>query len=350
MNFMNQIITFLPKYRELNDIISNAIKNNEVSYPEQKTITEFYNQYSDVKIFEQMILEALQKQEAQVYSLLSSGIRGTIINNIDLYTSASDRLNKIDITQIYHKSNKWLYEFIDEQMKISNECYRELFQVNQSLDSIGYREHTEQEEAQLWQKHERLTKEYNKEKEKLSKLYGEQKAFRDEFLKYNENLFSKIHALSISFLSVINSYYSTRDTQEKEEKRENKSQEKEHTPIMKDGLYFNMKIVAMVHDECNNIQFENLSQTELYTILNLQPTSKIPIVKPRQKIKMCYLIYKLYEFLKLDPQDKLKWRESILNIFEIEERYYQSKYKEPESEFANSASKDFSLRIKEIFK
>ncbi|WP_337040186.1 hypothetical protein [Elizabethkingia anophelis] len=348
---MDQITTFLPKYRELNDIISNAIKNNKVSYQEQKTITEFYNQYSDVKIFEQMILEALQKQEAQVYSVLSSGIRGTIVNNIDLYTSASDKLNKIDITQIYHNKNKWLHEVIDEQMKISNECYRELFQVNKSLDSIGYREHTEQEVAQLWQKHELLTKEYNKEKEKLSKLYDEPKAFRDEFLKYNENLFSKIHALSISFLSVINSYYSTRDTQEKEEKRENKSQEKEHTPVMKDGLYFNMKIVAMVHDECNNIQFENLSQTELYTILNLQPTSKIPVIKSRQKSKVCHLIGRLYELLKLDLQEKMKWRESILDIFEIDENYYLSKYKKPKSiDDASKPDQEFFACMDEIFK
>lgn len=347
---MNQITTFLPKYRELNGIISNIIQNNEVSYQAQKTITEFYSQYSDVKIFEQMVLETLQKQESQTYSLLLSGIRGTIVNNIDLYTSASDKLNKIDITQIYHNKNKWLHEIINRQMKITNKCYGELLQVNKTLDNIGYREHTPEEEVQLWRRHKQLTQEYNNEKEKLSKLYEDQKASLDEFLKYNKNLFPKIHALSISFLSVINSYYSTKEeVQGKEEKTENRSQQ-EHSTIMKDGLYFDMKIVAMVHDECNNIQFENLSQTELYTILNLHATNKIPVVKARQKIRMCYLIYRLYEFLKLDTQDKMKWREAILDSFEIDERYYLSKYKEPESEFASPASQDFSLRIREIFK
>ncbi len=343
---MNQITIFLPKYRELNDIISNVIKNNGITYQDQKTITEFYNQYSDVKIFEQMILNIIQNKESQTYSLLLPSIKSIIAKNINTYTSASDQLNTIDIAQIYTRQNKWTNEIIDRQIKITNECYQELLQVNKTLDNLGYREHSPQEEVQLWRRHKQLTQEYNNEKEKLSKLYEEQKASLDEFLKYNKNLFSKIHALSISFLSVINSYYSTREeVQKKEEKKK-----EEHGTIMKDGLYFDMKIVALIHDECNNIQFENLSQTELYTILNLQPISKIPIVKPRQKIRICYLIYKLYEFLKLDIHDKLKWREAILDSFEIEERYYLSKYKEPESEFASAASQDFSLRIREIFK
>lgn len=352
---MNQITTFLPKYRELNGIISNIIQNNGVSYQEQKTITEFYSQYSDVKIFEQMILNIVQKQDVQTYSLLLSGIKSTIVKNIDTYTSASDLLKKIDITQIYIRENKWTNEIIDRQMKVTNECYGELLQVNKTLDNIGYREHTPQEKEILWKEHEYLTKAYDKEKGKLSKLYDEQKASLDEFSKYNKNLFSKIHTLSISFLSVINSYYSTeeqtKEMEKENEKSENKSQEEKYNILMKDGLYIDMSIVGLVHKACNKKQFEDLSEKELYAIINLQPISKTPVIKSRQKSKMCHLIGRLYELLELDLQEKMKWRESVLDIFEIDESYYVSKYKKPKSEDDFSKpDKAFFLCMDEIFK
>lgn len=341
---MNSINTLLPQYREINIITTNVIKNNWVNDEEQKVITEFYHKYSDLKVFEQMILDIIQKQDIKAYSLLLSGIRNIIGNNIDLYESTSDLLNKIDTTDIYKEEIKLLQNPIDRQLRITTESYKELYEVNKSLDNIGYRDHSLQEKEILWIKHEQLTKEYNEEKEKLSVLYDQQKEMRNEFSKYNKNLFSKIHTLSISFLSVINSYNLVEEKEK--EKEEQKPEEREKSQILEDGSYIDMMTVGLVHKKCNKKQFEYLSENALYAILNLQPINTVPVIKYRQKNNMCQLIGLLYEFLKLDHQEKLEWKKSILDIFEIKESYYKSKYNKRKDSLV---TKEFSLCLDEIF-
>ncbi|MCT3991077.1 hypothetical protein HZQ23_08210 [Elizabethkingia anophelis] len=341
---MNSINTLLPQYREINIITTNVIKNSWVNDEEQKVITEFYHKYSDLKVFEQMILDIIQKQDIKAYSLLLSGIRNIIENNIDLYESTSDLLNKIDTNDIYKEKIKLLQNPIDRQLRIKTESYKELYEVNKSLDAIGHRDHSLQEKEILWIKHEQLTKEYNEEKEKLSVLYDQQKEMQNEFSKYNKNLFSKIHTLSISFLSVINSYNLVEEKEK--EKEEQKPEEREKSQILEDGSYIDMMTVGLVHKKCNKKQFEYLSENALYAILNLQPINTVPVIKYRQKNNMCQLIGLLYEFLKLDHQEKLEWKKSILDIFKIKESYYKSKYNKRKDSLV---TKEFSLCLDEIF-
>lgn len=345
---MNSVNTFLPRYREVNDIIAKIIKDNWIGYKEQITITEFYNDYSDVKIFEQMILNVVQKYDLQTYSLLFSNIMNTNKKNIDLYTSASEILNKIDITDIYNRKNKWSNEIIDRQLKIANECHQKLYQVNKSLDAIEHREHSSQEIVQLWKKHEHLTKEYKEEKDRLSTLYDQQKDSLDEFSKYSENLFSKIYALSISFLSVLNSYDVVKK-QVREEKEDQKPKEREKSQILEDGLYIDMATVGLVHKICNKKQFEDLSENALYAFFNLQDINIRPIIKDGEKIRTYYLISKLYEHLELDYNEKKKWLTAILKSWDIKENTYTSKYKDPISASPGTISYHFVQAIDEIF-
>jgi len=347
---MNSVNTFLPRYREVNDIIAKIIKDNWIGYKEQITITEFYNEYSDVKIFEQMILNVVQKYDLQTYSLLFSNIMNTNKKNIDLYISASEILNKIDITDIYNRKNKWSNEIIDRQLKMANECHQKLYQVNKSLDTIEHREHSSQEIVQLWKKHEHLTKEYKEEKGRLSTLYEQQKASLDEFSKYSENLFSKIYALSISFLSVLNSYDVVKE-QVREEKEDQKPKEREKSQIREDDLYLDMKYVAIAYDECNGKQFEKILEIELYAILNLQPINVQPITKEDEKMRMGYLIRKLYENLKqdFDRHKKEIWLTTILNAFDVKESYYRKRCTEKELKGAGSESEHFVERMNKLF-
>ena len=60
---MTQIVEFLPLYREINRITTAIALDGAVSYTQQRTITDFYRQFSDVKIFERMLLEIVTEKE-----------------------------------------------------------------------------------------------------------------------------------------------------------------------------------------------------------------------------------------------------------------------------------------------
>lgn len=184
---------------------------------------------------------------------------------------------------------------------------------------------------------ERLENSYKKEQEKLEELYRKQKESNKNALQYTVNVFSSIHELSGSFLSLLENYFPI-------EKEKNP---KEAKPILKSGSYFDMKLVSLIHNECNNIQFENLSELDLYAILNLQSTNAKLNIKSGEKTRMCYLIYKLYEYLKTD--NRTEWRTAILESADIEKKYYDSKYKEPISEIPSRKSEEFAQRIDRIF-
>jgi hypothetical protein len=150
---------------------------------------------------------------------------------------------------------------------------------------------------------------------------------------YRENIFYDIIELNISYLNVLDNYFSI---------------EKEKKPTeVKPGVYFDMKLISLIHNECNNIQFENISELDLYTLLNLQPTNAKLNIKSGEKARMSFLISKLYDYLKTDNQ--MEWRTAIIESAGIDEGYYQSKYKEPASEFPSKKSKEFAECINKIF-
>lgn len=164
---------------------------------------------------------------------------------------------------------------------------------------------------------------------------------RDDFRRANgswigKNYYPLIHGLSCRFLSVIDSYFPP----EKENKHT------ETNPAIKPGAYFDMNLVARIHRVCNNMQFENMAELDLYAILNLQPANVGIVIKSGEQTRICYLIHKLYEYLKTD--DRLQWRSTILKTLGITEKYYKSKYKEPTSDVPSRKSKEFVQKMHEI--
>jgi hypothetical protein len=143
--------------------------------------------------------------------------------------------------------------------------------------------------------------------------------------------------LSRSFTSILNSYFPV-------EKEKAKQPTK---PAITQGVYFDMQIVSAIHNQCNKIQFENITETDLYALLNLQETNAVLSVKSGERTRMCYLIYKLYKHLEID--NRAEWRTAILDSTGIKEDYYKSKYKEPISEIPSRKSESFAQHIDRIF-
>ena len=113
-------------------------------------------------------------------------------------------------------------------------------------------------------------------------------------------------------------------------------------------IYFDMGLINSIHKECNDEQFEDIAEIELYAHLNLLPATTTLKIKSGEKTRVCYLVHKLHKYLK--GNDRTEWLTAILKKLDIDEGYYRSKYKEPVSEIPSRKSEQFAKVINDIFK
>lgn len=203
---MSEIINFLPQYREINTLFADIASKGNVSYFEQTVITDFYHKFKDIKAFEEMVLGLVVEKDSQTSLLLLSGIKSEIEKNIRLYESEKELFNSIDMIEVCKRYANLYDSDVKEQLKATNELWRELKKVDGSLDMAGCGKYAQQDEDELWRKHAYLTELYNEEKEKLTSLYEMQHEKKREVLKYRENLFGEMYSLSLSLHSIIKCY------------------------------------------------------------------------------------------------------------------------------------------------
>ncbi len=110
---------------------------------------------------------------------------------------------------------------------------------------------------------------------------------------------------------------------------------------------FPMFLVSELYEVCEMI-FEESTEIQFHSSLNLHGKHEPLKIKPKQKIKACYLISKLYDIV--PEKHKVAWREDILLHFGIDSSYYESKYSHPRGSDASRSSMAFADDVDEIFK
>lgn len=325
-----QITDILPKYTQLNTIISEVSNRQSIEFSEQQFVANFYAQFDNLQSFEAMLIDLSMQTEMERCKTLTESISVEIQNNIRLISSNKSVLENLAIEKACEKFAKQYDTQIDDQLHNTQKYWKELSEVSNSLDAIGFRQHTEQEEKRLWEKHKTLSEKYNSEKATLNDLYEKQKVARKTAEKYQENYFTKLLSLSNKLNKITQKYIS------------------KTTQSLPEGVYFDMATSSAIHNICNNTTFENISETDFYTAINLLASDKILQLKQGEKTRACFLIYKMYESLNSDK--KTEWRTSILQQMDIDENYYKSKYKEPISEVPSRKSAQFASEIIEVFR
>ena len=336
-----KIQTMIPQYGELNRIYRDYIDNYAFSFDRQKFISDFYQEYNDMKSFEAAILELVLDKQKEQYTLILNSLKTEIEKSIQAYEirPLSDRAIE---RACYQHMERYSQE-IEAQLDVTRSLSKPLNEANNRYDSIGYREHTAEEEKQAEKEYERCKAEYDREKAKLNKLYDQQKATRTEAFQYMKNCCADIYRQSCLFLDILKKYIP-------DAKQENKSSE----PISKQETteeqqeYFSMKLLSLIHEVCEGEQFEEISAPDFYANMNLHPCNCKLKIKPREKIRVCYLIFLMSE--KLSKQDRDKWKDRILKLLDIDDSYYKSKYKEPVSDFPSDNNQNFAKEMEHIFR
>lgn len=336
-----KIQTMIPQYGELNRIYRDYIDNYAFSFDRQKFISDFYQEYNDMKSFEAAILELVLDKQKEQYTLILNSLKTEIEKSIQAYEirPLSDRAIE---RACYQHMERYSQE-IEAQLDVTRSLSKPLNEANNRYDSIGYREHTAEEEKQAEKEYERCKAEYDREKAKLNKLYDQQKATRTEAFQYMKNCCVDIYRQSCLFLDILKKYIP-------DGKQENKSSEpiSQQETTEEQQEYFSMKLLSLIHEVCEGEQFEEISAPDFYANMNLHPCNCKLKIKPREKIRVCYLIFLMSE--KLSKQDRDKWKDRILKLLDIDDSYYKSKYKEPVSDFPSDSNQNFAKEMEHIFR
>lgn len=336
-----KIQTMIPQYGELNRIYRDYIDNYAFSFDRQKFISDFYQEYNDMKSFEAAILELVLDKQKEQYTLILNSLKTEIEKSIQAYEirPLSDRAIE---RACYQHMERYSQE-IEAQLDVTKSLSKPLNEANNRYDSIGYREHTAEEEKQAEKEYERCKAEYDREKAKLNKLYDQQKAARTEAFQYMKNCCADIYRQSCLFLDILKKYIP-------DGKQENKSSEpiSQQETTEEQQEYFSMKLLSLIHEVCIGEQFEEISAPDFYANMNLHPCNCKLKIKPREKIRVCYLIFLMSE--KLSKQDRDKWKDRILKLLDIDDSYYKSKYKEPVSDFPSDSNQNFAKEMEHIFR
>ena len=112
--------------------------------------------------------------------------------------------------------------------------------------------------------------------------------------------------------------------------------------------YFPMKLLSAVYEKCNGEQFEAVSELDFYASMNLQPCEGRLKIRPREKARVCHLIFLMGETL--PKPDREKWKGDIMSLLGIDDAYYKSKYKEPVSDFPSDSNQEFAKEMRSIFR
>ena len=321
----------IPQYGELNRIYRDYIDNYAFSFDRQKFISDFYQEYNDMKSFEAAILELVLDRQKEQYTLILNSLKTEIEKSIQAY-------------EIRPLSDRAIERACYQHMERYSQEIEAQLDVTRSLSKpLNYREHTAEEEKQAEKEYERCKAEYDREKAKLNKLYDQQKATRTEAFQYMKNCCSDIYRQSSLFLDILKKYIP--DGKQQDEPGNLISQQ-ETTEEQQE--YFSMKLLSLIHEVCEGEQFEEISAPDFYANMNLHPCNCKLKIKPREKIRVCYLIFLMSE--KLSKQDRDKWKDRILKLLDIDDSYYKSKYKEPVSDFPSDNNQNFAKEMEHIFR
>ncbi len=339
-----EINKLIPLYGELNRIYNDWVSNYVFSFDKQKFITDFYRQHNDTKAFESAILELILDKQKEQYTLILNSLKIEIEKNIRAYETKP--LNDDIIKRVcFHYADRH-NSAIKDQLEVTAKLHKPLNDAYHRYDFIGFRPHTNEEEIVAEKEYERCKAEYEKEKKELDKLYELQKQDRKEAFQYIENLSGDVYRLSLLFMEVLKKYLPD-DVEEKRQNEPAKQGEVQETPEGQHE-YFNMELLSPIHETCVGEQFEAITIADFYANINLYPCKNKLKIKAREKVRVCYLIFLMSE--KLSKQHRDEWRYKILELLDIDESYYRSKYKEPVSDFPSDSNQKFAKEMESIFR
>lgn len=325
---METIKEIIPRFGVLNTICGQVVSGQRFDFEQQRFVSEFYRQIEDVPAFERAVIGLTLEVETERATVLLKSLAKEVAEYIVSYTVNQPLFDRLDIDAVcrqYHNRFDWN---IRKQSTITNECSLALREVGNSIELAQG-----EPDVALQLEYEHRKREYEEQRTILNELYAMKEQAKTEVLPCLVNRFGDICSVGERLLTVIDKYVSAQMVLES-------SSDYATT-------YFSMKLISAVYELCNDVQFEQMSEPDFYAALNLQSSTTSLKILPREKGRVCYLVYLLSE--QLPKPQREDWRNAILDRLDISLPFYSSKYKEPVSDFPSEANQEFAQNLSAIF-
>lgn len=333
---MSQITEFLPQLQLLRTIYTDFVELDEMDFDAFRKVVDFYYTHRNVGQFEKMMLDILFEKDKQTIVIVLSSLKGELDKILEIYDNNDGIFDEAEPETISDNVDMSYYTEIEELVKRLNGYGVEFCEAGSMINQeIERPEGMSDDDA--WDKYETALAHHQSITEQLQAIYQKQKECQQVAKRYHFNPFARICDLLETFQEIVDKYLPN----------EIKTVAPIDTPTVPAKAHFDMGLVSAIHKQCNDEQFEPISELDLYITLNNQSTSSALKIKSGEKARMCYLIHCLSE--KIKGTDKAVWRSDILHKLEISENYYGSKYREPVSDIPSQKSVQFAKELKSIF-
>ena len=132
----DKIQTMIPRYGELNRIYRDYIDNRVFSFDRQKFISDFCQEYNDMKSFEAAILELVLDRQKEQYTLILNSLKTEIEKSIQAYEVCPLSDSAVE-RACYRHMERYSLE-IEAQLDVTRSLSKPLNEANNRYDSIGF--------------------------------------------------------------------------------------------------------------------------------------------------------------------------------------------------------------------
>ena len=66
-----------------------------------------------------------------------------------------------------------------------------------------------------------------------------------------------------------------------------------------------LALCLFIYEVCNDYQFEYLSGSDFVNFLNLKPTGRAVIVRPKENLRVCYMVFSIARAIRPRERGKL---------------------------------------------
>lgn len=82
-----------------------------------------------------------------------------------------------------------------------------------------------------------------------------------------------------------------------------------------------LSLCLFIYEVCNDCQFEYLSGSDFVNFLNLKPTVRVAAVRPKENLRVCYMVFRISQTIRPHERGRL-WAEEFLKRCGISKSYY----------------------------
>ena len=82
-----------------------------------------------------------------------------------------------------------------------------------------------------------------------------------------------------------------------------------------------LALCLFIYEVCNDCQFEYVSGSDFVNFMNLKPTSRAVAVRPKENLRVCYMVFSVSQTIRPRERGKL-WAEEFLKRCGISKSYY----------------------------